>query len=241
MTDNTKKGIQDFFAELLTTLEPEPTAWYNEPWFLTVLSIIFGGFLLNILLLKNGREESRRNKAVETLQNLAVVINSSFAYIYAIIREEIDLDEERKIRLIKLKGELFKHRFLVKVSSVTIFTSKNAAKNYDRLVFEYRLYCDALLEISNSNTSSDKELIKIIKYRTNDLKNRWPLEQERELKEIDLFYPENLLCTSLQHWFQAGANRALSFLIESVGKETGKYQETPIVGAGPFDWKSKNQ
>jgi hypothetical protein len=171
---------------LLNVLEEQKTIpFYNQPIFLTLLSITLGGIAITLITKNIEHKSKRREMAINFLNDMGLKFSSILAVLTGHIKRK-DYGEKISEKAIKLKGSLFSERFSVRVKSKAYLKNNDFWKKYDYLIYDI----DILLYIMKSSNPSN--YIDKIDERMKLLQEYW-LITDIQLKENDSIFKKEKL------------------------------------------------
>lgn len=167
------------------------TPFYNEPIFLTLLSILLGGIAITMITKHLEHRSKRREMAIDFLNDTGLMLGSLLAMIYGHIKR-IDYGKNMSKSPLDLKGDLFKERFGVRVKSKAFLRSEIFWKNYDFLIHEI----DLLLFVMRSTDPSDTiKSIDKIHERMKIIQDDWPISSKKIQENHNSFNKGNIKIT----------------------------------------------
>lgn len=183
----------------------------NQPFFLTLFTLLIGGYAFKRFSERRAREERVKDKAIEFLEEVGSDINPVLSLLAGHIRfKRTSLSEELR----ESTGLLFTKRFSVRIKSKAYLESEEFWKDYDKLVWEIREMTRFLVQLPNRYEG--EKIITEIQEHQAKLSQKWPLE-DREFSN-DLESPFNELKT----WSDMIWNRSvwlLSSYLEQILKK----------------------
>jgi hypothetical protein len=155
---------------------PAPTSWYNQPIFTTFLTLALGGLILNWLKERWAREEKRRDKTLEFLEDTGDRLNHLLSLIFGTLATG-NLTDERLEELRLRRSPLFEKRFAVKLGAEAYLGSLRFSKDYEFLVNQLYELTEVLSKIAGRSVTVST-LLEEVKGRKKEVSERWPLDNE---------------------------------------------------------------
>jgi hypothetical protein len=171
----------------------------NQPVFLTLITLLAGGYIFSRVNERKARRDKRLEKAIEFIDEIGKDLNATLTVIFRYIRlgnyeGEIIESYEEKERLAKNRKEflsdleqkvptLFAKRLSVEIKSKTFLKDKQFSIDYNDLVREIERIFQMVRRYKDSN-DIDAYLTKINENRAR-FKSQWPLKEkipDRKLK-----------------------------------------------------------
>lgn len=175
-------------ALTLALSKQKSTPFFNEPIFLTLLSILLGGIAITLITKHIEHRSKRREMSIDFLNDTGLMLGSILATIYGHIKRR-DYGKSMSKMPLELKGELFKERFGIRVKSKAFLRSDVFWKNYDFLIHEI----DILLYIMRStNPSNCSKSVDKIHERMKIILDYWPVTKKKIKDNYSMFKKGNI-------------------------------------------------
>lgn len=178
-------NLEELIQKLTDLLSaPKVTPFYNEPIFLTLVSISFGGLLLTLISKNIEQRSKRRVMAIKFIEDVGSSLNEVLTSIASHRKRRIfgkntkeDLDEKR--------GNLFGSIFSVKVKSVAFLGSDEFWKKYELIIFQIDY---AIFYMKRIGEGDSEEICFRLREKKELLKKEWPISET--VKMLDKFDDE---------------------------------------------------
>jgi len=169
----------------------------NQPIFLTIITLLLGGYFFNRINERKARRDKQLEKTVEFIDEVGKDLNAALTVMFRYIRlgnyednisyEEEQLGERRKELLSELEQKvptLFAKRMSVQVKSEALLKDMQFSKAYVDLIREVGKIFEIVREFKDSD-EPEAYLVKIDENKTR-LANEWPLTDkfsDRKLRQ----------------------------------------------------------
>jgi hypothetical protein len=178
----------------------------NQPIVLTLVSLLVGGFLLNLITERRARENRLREKRIEFISDVAQHVNSFLPNLYEPLRTgNLGMNQEIAASL----KEIMATRMTVQIGSKAYLRSEDFSQKYNVILDELLFFIHIFIQASSAG--SQEGLVSRIEERRGQFAKNWPLEET--LSATDGQLNENLIV-----WLDMIAHRATDLLSSSLEK-----------------------
>ncbi|HEX8693732.1 MAG TPA: hypothetical protein VF746_15020 [Longimicrobium sp.] len=150
-----------------------PAAWYNQPVVNTVLTLVLGGVILNWLKERWARQEKKRDKALEFLENTGDRLNHLLSLVFGTLRTG-DLSAERLEELRSRRRPIFEKRFAVRLGAESYLGNPSFWRKYDILANQIYELVEVLAVVAQRR--GDLSVLEDIRRQEAMLTAKWPAE-----------------------------------------------------------------
>lgn len=180
---NLMDGIEPLLKQILEEMtRSHSIPFYNQPIFLTAISIAFGGLFLTLISKYIEQRNSRRTKAIEFLEGVASNLNSVLSSIAGHRKRNLfgnDINPELDAK----RGDLFKNIFSVRVKSKAYLGSDVFWQQYESIIYEID---HAIFLMKKITKAEDQVLNEALSERKDCLRKMWPNSEKLEMiQEFD--------------------------------------------------------
>jgi len=145
----------------------------NKPIFITLVTLLVGGYLFSWLTERRAKKDKIREKAIQFLEEVGNDLNSILSLTYGRIRTgNFEIAKDSPIE--EKRSGLFTKRFNVRIRSKAYLGSDEFWQEYERLTFEI----DRIIRLIGS-LSKGYDLTKVkmkIKAKKKRFEEDWPFE-----------------------------------------------------------------
>lgn len=174
------------------------TKFYNEPIFLALISILFGGIALNLITNKVERRSKKRDMAVIFINEVADILNDVLSSIAGYRKRKLFGKAITK-SLNKKRGKLFYSQFGFQVKSKAYLDTTDFIEKYNYLIYKIDLLIYYLKENDETSLENIDTLIKKIE-------DFWPLDEKiTHLQDAETLLQEKLILLERMLWIRANS------------------------------------
>ena len=158
---------------------------FNQPIFLTLVTLLIGGYAFKRFSERRARMDKIKDKAIEFLEETGSDINPVLSLLAGHIKSKrTNISEELKDK----SGRLFTKRFSVKIKSKAYLDSEEFSKHYDVLTWEIREILNFISKLPN-RYEGDK-IVAEIKESQTKLSQKWSLEENAISNDLESPFDE---------------------------------------------------
>lgn len=145
----------------------------NQPIVLTIITLLVGSFLLDLVAERRSRRDKRRDQAIQFLTEASNYIGELAPHIYERLRTgNLESTPEMAAGL----KTLFSRRMSIQVSSQAYLQSPEFAHQYLELLNEFPGVIESIQALETSGDAED--ILPHLQRRSDHLKDIWPLPGE---------------------------------------------------------------
>lgn len=165
------------------------TPFYNEPIFLTLLSILLGGIVLTLISKYIEERSKRRSMVFIFLEEIGLMLSTTLATINGHIKRK-DYGPEMETNVFKKKSDLFVARFSVRTKSKAYLRNNEFWKKYDYIIYEI----DILIHLLKKGKFSDgtTSIVKI-RERIDFMERFWPINKKEAMEHDNKYVSNSIL------------------------------------------------
>ena len=145
----------------------------NQPIVLTIVSLVVGSYLLNLVAERRSRRDKLKDQAIGFINDVADHSNAFIVAVFGKLRpNRIELDEtlDEAIR------DRYRGRISIEIGSRAFLKSENFSKQYFHLVDEFGDVMGTFLRVDQG--ASHEEMIARVQKKYTNLEKSWPLVGE---------------------------------------------------------------
>jgi hypothetical protein len=152
-------------------------AFLNQPIVLTIVSLTFGGYLVNTIADRRARNDKRREKAIDLLAETASTLNKTISSMYGAIRVGRPLTPADAIDALTA---LYARRMYLRIASEAYLRSDALPRQYDQVLDELQG-----VALAASSLEERAEPVASIQARRARLRAAWPIAGEAPRPAVD--------------------------------------------------------
>lgn len=145
----------------------------NQPIILTILSLIVGSYLLNLVAERRSRRDTLKDQAIEFINDVAEHTNDYVVAVFNKLRpNRLEVDET----LEKAISDLMSRRTSIEIRSKAYLKSEDFHKEYFKLMDGFSDVMGIFMRLEQG--TPDDQIIARVQQRRSHLEQTWPLAGE---------------------------------------------------------------
>lgn len=189
----------EILTKILQTLDAaNDTKFYNEPIFLALISIIFGGIALNLITKHIEHRSKKRDMAITFINEVADILNDVLSSIAGYRKRKL-FGKDITDSLEKKRGRLFYSLFSFQVKSKAYLDSTEFFEKYKHLIYKI----DLLIYYYKKNDENSIDSIDVL---IKNIEEFWPIDEEiTHLQMSDNLVHQRLILLERMLWIRANS------------------------------------
>jgi hypothetical protein len=179
----------------------------NQPIVLTIVSLVIGSYLLNLIAERRSRRDTLKDQAIEFINDVAEHTNAFVVAIFGKLRpNRIELDETLR----KAISDLYSGRMSIEIGSRAYLKSEDFYQQYFHLLDEFGEVMGTFMRVDQG--APHEEMITRVQTKYTKLEKSWPLAGEIHTED-----PEALV-DHLIIWMEMLSHRVTDLLTRHLNK-----------------------